>query len=83
MEDCTPSYPSHLSCDSLIEEIKDSKIRQAIFVFDSKKNFLKKYPGIKEAEKELGIRHEKIKKYANLKLEYNGYIFSYHRLLDY
>ena len=81
-----PEIPkfSYLSCDSLIEDmIKCSSIKQAIFVFDSNKKFLAKYSGIMEAEKELSIRHEKIKKYANLKLAYSGYIFSYHRLLDY
>lgn len=63
--------------------VKNSSIKQAIFVFDANKQFIYKYSGIMEAEKELGIRHEKIKKYANLKLVCNGYIFSYHRILDY
>lgn len=79
-----PKFSSYQSSDYLIEDmIKNSSIKQAIFVFDSNKNFLAKYSGIIEAEKELGVRHEKIKNYAKLKLPYNGYIFSYHRLLDY
>jgi hypothetical protein len=58
-------------------------IKKAIFVFDSKsKKFLKKFNGIVEAEKELKIRHEKIK-YSILKNQsINGYLFSYHRLIN-
>ena len=63
--------------------INNSSIKKALFLFDLDKNFIRKYSGIIEAEKDLGIRHEEIKKYANLKKELNGYIFSYHRLLDY
>jgi NUMOD1 domain len=38
-------------------------IKQAVFMFDSnRKNFIIIYNGIMEAEKELNIRHEKIKK---------------------
>jgi len=62
---------------------KASYIKQAIFVFDSKsKKYIKSYDGIIEAEKELNIRHEIIKKSIITNKEINGYIFSYHRLLN-
>jgi group I intron endonuclease len=80
----TAKYLSYHSCDDLINEmIANSSVKKALFLFDSNKKFIRKYSGIMEAEKDLGIRHEEIKKYANLKKEFNGYIFSYHRLLDY
>jgi group I intron endonuclease len=79
----TPKFTSYISCQSLIDEIiKNSTIKQAIFLFDLNKTFLAKYTVIIEADTKLGIRHEKLKEYANLKLPYKGYIFSYHRLLD-
>jgi NUMOD1 domain/NUMOD3 motif len=80
----TAKFLSYHSCDDLINEmIANTSIKKALFLFDCNKKFIKKYSGIIEAEKDLGIRHEEIKKYANLKKELNGYIFSYHRILDY
>ena len=80
----TAKYLSYHSCEDLINEmIVNSSIKKALFLFDSDKKFIRKYSGIMEAEKDLGIRHEELKKDANLKKELNGYIFSYHRLVDY
>jgi len=58
-------------------------IKQAIFVFNSKtKEYIRTFDGIVQTEKELNIRHEKIKDSIEKNIELNGYIFSYHRLLN-
>lgn len=63
--------------------IKAAHIKQAIYVFNNKnKEFLRKYDGIILAEKELEIRHEKIKDSIIKKKPIGNYIFSYHRLLE-
>lgn len=65
------------------EIINKAHIKQAIFVFDFKsKKFICKFDGIMIAEKELNIRHEKIKYSIINNIPLNNYIFSYHRLLD-
>jgi hypothetical protein len=67
----------------LITNINDNaKIRKAVFVYDSNRNFLNKYAGVTEAQRALNIKHSTIKKYAILSAAYNGYIFSYERLKD-
>jgi len=68
----------------LIEEMqKCVYIKQAIFVFNSKtKEYIRTFDGIVQTEKELNIRHEKIKDSIEKNIELNGYIFSYHRLLN-
>jgi CRISPR/Cas system endoribonuclease Cas6 (RAMP superfamily) len=62
---------------------KSVHIKQAIFVFNSKtKEYIRSFDGIVQAEKELNIRHEKIKISIENNIDLNGYIFSYHRLLN-
>jgi group I intron endonuclease len=90
-----PVFTSYHLCSELITDIiKNASVKKAIFVFDLNGNYLNKYKGILEAETQLGIRHEKIKKHAlsnlpchcpGIVLAENGieeYILSYHRLLD-
>ena len=70
-------------CEQLVEEInKCSHIQQAVFVYDTCKNFLGKYDGVTRAQTALHINHSIIKKSAQLVGHYNGYIFSYERLRD-
>lgn len=68
----------------LIEEMQQCiYIKQAIFMFNSKtKEFIRSFDGIIQAENELSIRHENIKNSIEKNIELNGYIFSYHRLLN-
>lgn len=40
-----------------------------------------KFNGIMEAERELNIRYEVIKKHIQIETAYNGCLFSYHRLI--
>ena len=70
-------------CDKLILDINNnSHIRKAVFVYDINKNFIFKYEGVTEAQRDLNINHSTIKKYAKVGGSYNGYIFSYERLKD-
>ena len=65
----------------LITKITDnSHIKKAIFVYNSKKEFIVKFEGVTHAQKEFNINHDVIKKYALLNKPYKGYIFSYERL---
>jgi group I intron endonuclease len=58
-------------------------VKQAVFIFDANsKEYIKSYDGIMAAEKELKIRHEKIKKAIKENTSIQNYIFSYHRLLN-
>ena len=69
---------------NIVEDMRNkAHIKQAIFVFELKsKKFIHKFDGIMIAEKELNIRHEKIKYSIINNKPFKGYIFSYHRLLD-
>nr|YP_009307016.1 orf322 [Tolypocladium ophioglossoides]AOR52829.1 orf322 [Tolypocladium ophioglossoides] len=70
-------------CEKLILDINDnSHIRKAVFVYDSNKNFICKYEGVTKAQEALNINHSIIKKHARLSSIYDGYIFSYERLLN-
>lgn len=70
-------------CEELILNINNSNhIRKAVFVYDSNKNFLCKYDGVTKAQEALNINHSIIKKHAKLSSAYNGYIFSYERLIN-
>ena len=70
-------------CEQLIVKMNNSShIKKAVFVYDINKNFICKYDGVTDAQKELKISHSTIKKYANLNGVYNGYIFSYERLIN-
>jgi len=68
---------------NLIKEIiKNSYIKQAIFVFNAEtKEFMYKFDGIMLAEKFLNIRHEKIKQSILNNKSIDNYIFNYHRIL--
>ena len=70
-------------CKELVEEInKCSHIQQAVFVYDTCKNYIGKYEGVTSAQRALGIKHSIIKKSAQEIGVYNGYIFRYERLRD-
>jgi group I intron endonuclease len=70
-------------CEELILNINNSShIRKAVFVYDNNKNFLCKYEGVTKAQVALNINHSIIKKHAKLSSTYNGYIFSYERLIN-
>jgi len=74
---------SSKECDQLVLNINNkSHIRKAVFVYDTNKNFIGKYEGVKDAERVFKINHSTIKKYAHIGGVYNGYIFSYERLKD-
>ena len=69
-------------CEQLVEEMnKCSPIKKAVFVYDINRKFIDKYEGVMEAQRALKISHSTIKKYANVGGAYNGYIFSYERLM--
>jgi group I intron endonuclease len=70
-------------CEELLLNINNnSHILKAVFVHDLDKKFLEKYEGVMAAQRALKISHSTIKKYANVGGAYNGYIFSYNRLID-
>ena len=76
-----PLISNWCSAKDLITEIIDnSHIKKAIFVYNSNKEFIRKFEGVTHAQKELNINHDVIKKHALLNIPYNGYIFSYERL---
>jgi hypothetical protein len=60
--------------------INNISIKQPIFLFDTNKNYIKEFKGIVDAESELKISHDIIKKHINTKISYKNYYFSYHRL---
>jgi len=80
-----PTIPNFYSkeCEELVLNINNqSHIKKAVFVYDTNRKYLYKYEGVTEAQRALSINHSTIKKYAKLGEEYNGYIFSYERLID-
>ena len=78
-----PLISNWCSAKDLITEIIDnSHIKKAIFVYNSNKEFIKKFKGVTHVQKELNINHVIIKKYALLNRPYKGYIFNYERLND-
>lgn len=67
--------------NNLINTIKNSEnIKKAIFVYDINKNFIKKYDGVTQAQKELNINHAIIREHAKINKVYKNYIFSYERI---
>ena len=69
-------------CEELLLDINNnSHIKKAVFVYDINRKFIDKYEGVMEAQRALKISHSTIKKYANVGGAYNGYIFSYERLM--
>jgi group I intron endonuclease len=70
-------------CNKLVLEMyNQSHIRKAVFVYDTNKNFVGKYTGVKDADRAFNINHSIIKKYAYIGGTYKGYIFSYERILN-
>lgn len=70
-------------CEELLLNINNnSHIIKAVFVYDINRKFIDKYEGVMAAQRALNISHSTIKKYANVGGTYNGYIFSYQRLID-
>ena len=76
------NWCSNESNHLILEIIKHSHVKKAIFVYNIKKEFIHKFEGVTHAQKELNINHDVIKKHALLNIPYNGYIFSYDRLKD-
>ena len=66
----------------LLNIINNSHILKAVFVYDINRKFIGKYEGVMAVQRALKISHSTIKKYANVGGAYNGYIFSYERLID-
>jgi len=62
----------------------NSKIKKAIFVYNTNKEFLCKFEGVTQASKELNMNHCLIKNNACLagNASIKGYIFSYDRLIN-
>ena len=80
-----PWYGHHFSYFSyfcLLKINNNSHIRKAVFVYDVNKNFICKYEGVTKAQQAFNINHSIIKKYAKIGGTYNGYIFSYERLIN-
>lgn len=74
---------SSQECEDLVLKIKNnSHIKKAVFVYDTNRKFIGKYEGVTDAQRALNISHTTIKKYAKIAGVYNGYIFSYERLID-
>ena len=79
----TPLIPSWTSTESqaLVSELKNnSHIKKAIFVYNTNKEFIRKFDGVTHVQKELNIGHDIVKKYALINKPYKEYIFSYERL---
>lgn len=71
-----------LEYKNLIKDIQsNSHILKAIFVFNSKGEFLFQFDGIVEADPKGDISHETIKLYLDTGRVYNNYLFSSHRVL--
>ena len=72
-----------IEANNLILEIKNnSHIRKAVFVYNTSKEFIRKFDGVTHVAKEFNINHDIVKKYALINKPYKGYIFSYERLKD-
>lgn len=70
-------------CEALLLNINNnSHILKAVFVYDLNRNFISKYDGVMAAQRALNISHSTIKNYAKIGGAYNGYIFSYERLIE-
>jgi hypothetical protein len=68
---------------NMIKEIQTSShILKAIFVFNSKNEFLFKFDGVLEAQKALNISHDTIKSHLDSGKAHNNYLFFSHRVLE-
>ena len=76
-------YWNSKDCEELVLDMnKSSLIKKAVFVYNSRKIFICKYKGVTDAQKALKINHSIIKNYAKIGGTFNGYIFSYERLMN-
>lgn len=60
--------------------ISNCGVIRAIFVYDSNKNFIKKYKGVLEASRDLSINQKFVKQSAEVSGIYKGYHFRFERL---
>lgn len=68
--------------ENIIMEINNNAhVRKPIFLFNSNKEYKKRFDGLVLASKELGMSKDTINKHAKSKLPYKDYIFSYERIL--
>nr|QVG61598.1 hypothetical protein [Rhizoctonia sp.] len=74
------NYNSKEGQEIILEMKNSSHIRKAVFLFNAQKEFIRRYDGIVDASKDLGINHSVIQKNIELKTPYKGYFFSYERL---
>lgn len=56
------NWSSKESNDIILEIINNSHINKAIFVYNSNKEFIRKFEGVTHAQKQLNIHHDIIKK---------------------
>lgn len=75
------NYSSKEGKDIILDILNNKHIRKALFTFNDKKEFICKYDGVVEASLDLKIKTDQIKNYALHKINYNGLMFSYHRIL--
>jgi NUMOD1 domain len=75
------NWSSKESNNLILEIISNSHIKKAIFVYNTNKEFICKFEGVIQAQKELKINHDIIKNCALLNTPYKGYIFNYERFL--
>lgn len=80
-----PKYKD-IKSPEVIQELLNMKnsayIRKHVFVFNSDDFcFIKKYDSIVKCARDMNISHNTITKFIDTNKEYNGYIFSSHRVL--
>lgn len=57
---------THKECKELILNINNkSHVRKGVFVYDTNKNFIGKYDGVTDAQRDLNINHSTIKNTLN------------------
>jgi len=74
------NYDSEEGQEVILEITNSSHIRKAVFLFNSQREFIRRYDGILAASKDLGISHTVIQKRIKFKTPYKGYFFSYERI---
>jgi hypothetical protein len=68
---------SSIEFNNLISDMKkNSHIKKAVFLYNFKRDFIKKFDGVTHAKRELNISHEIIKNHALRNNPYQAYIFS-------
>lgn len=76
----TPDLDSLDFKQIILEMNNNVHIKRAVFLYDKNLNFIRKYAGVTEAQKDLNISHATIKKNADIQNIYKDYIFSFERL---